>query len=538
MHEDNTRLYTAISVAIASPNVVSFPLMVMDTLCKQSEQIQQDFDDAESCFVEMTSMIFVYSIGWQAVFWGYGFPILQTLVKGNKANGDAADDDITSGDPDIVVDESEHRSSCNTYIHKIGSNLWLLLSRLASSGVMQATAVGIIIGISSPIQNALFFDFTGLTPFGATLETLSDPVICINCLIMSSSLASVTVFPKPPKDEKTGQIDWSKLTYTSRFVYELKRVWTRMAKWSVSSKSFKNGKSDSADSNSIEMTQYKAAQGAEDVDIAVTHSGTSCVSVSTNHDDDDDDDDKSLTLHSSVYAAYSAEGISISSEDCELYGNTMPNTHRIAARVGRMRSYTEPNMKEFVQTELGDGFDSKHFVDPFRYSQNINHKSDAIISTVANKPTTNESKNSLSSNKRENIKQITSALSMPPRSTLAASKEDNKEIEQKTAYIPPPQTRTVVAMVLCRLIISPLIILPIAHLCMKYNFVSKEDRSFLLIIVLESAAPSAQLMIVSLSQLGIVREASQLAYCYIFQYALSIITVTIVTIAAIISLYD
>ena len=86
IHEDDELLFVANSVALGSPNVVSFPLMVMETLCKQSEEIQLDFPDSETCFVETSSMIFVYSIGWHLVFWSVGYPRLQTLNEDAKVD--------------------------------------------------------------------------------------------------------------------------------------------------------------------------------------------------------------------------------------------------------------------------------------------------------------------------------------------------------------------------------------------------------------------------------------------------------------------
>ena len=62
------------------------------------------------------------------------------------------------------------------------------------------TAIGITIGVIEPLKNALFKDFTALTPIGSTLKTISDPIICLMSLIMSSSLASVQLFPKSAKD--------------------------------------------------------------------------------------------------------------------------------------------------------------------------------------------------------------------------------------------------------------------------------------------------------------------------------------------------
>ena len=50
-----------------------------------------------------------------------------------------------------------------------------------------------------------------------------------------------------------------------------------------------------------------------------------------------------------------------------------------------------------------------------------------------------------------------------------------------------------------------------------------------LIIVLESSSPSAQVLIVTLNQLGIASVATRMSYMYVFLYGASVFTVTMWT---------
>ena len=73
------RLKVAIEVAIGSPNIIAFPLMILQTLCSQ-DHLKGDYDNnSDLCFAEGTSMLFVYSIGWNLVYWSYGYPLLSSL---------------------------------------------------------------------------------------------------------------------------------------------------------------------------------------------------------------------------------------------------------------------------------------------------------------------------------------------------------------------------------------------------------------------------------------------------------------------------
>ncbi len=71
---------------------------------------------------------------------------------------------------------------------------------------------------------------------------------------------------------------------------------------------------------------------------------------------------------------------------------------------------------------------------------------------------------------------------------------------------------------------------------MSIGLIDKSQRLMLLIIMLESCAPSAQVLIVALNQLGIASAASSMSYMYVYLYGASIFTVTLWTTVAM-SLY-
>ena len=110
-------------------------------------------------------------------------------------------------------------------------------------------------------------------------------------------------------------------------------------------------------------------------------------------------------------------------------------------------------------------------------------------------------------------------------------------IPPKTYTVRLPSTNEVLTFLGCRLVLPPLVILPIVLFFVKIGFLDKKEKMMQLIIVIESAATSAQLVLVSLNQLGIPAIATNLAYLYVFQYSSSIVTMTIFATIAITIFY-
>lgn len=88
-----------------------------------------------------------------------------------------------------------------------------------------------------------------------------------------------------------------------------------------------------------------------------------------------------------------------------------------------------------------------------------------------------------------------------------------------------------------RLILSPLVTLPIILLSVRIGVLSADDRMMQLLLLIESATPSAQVLIVCVNQLGTPDIAASLAYIFVFEYLASILTITFWTTIAISTFY-
>ena len=129
------------------------------------------------------------------------------ITRINDTNNDDDIDENRISDDSLIEDDniiSKLRSYYEyiiKWIHKY--TITLVLYRTFSSPMVQCTLIGIGIGTIGVIQKVLFFDFTPLTPVGRAIETLAQPMVAVNCLIMSSSLASINIFrPKNENAEK------------------------------------------------------------------------------------------------------------------------------------------------------------------------------------------------------------------------------------------------------------------------------------------------------------------------------------------------
>lgn len=185
IHEDSPDLFQASLVAVGSPNSISLPLMVMQALCEEST-VNADYDgDSESCYEEATSMMFIYSIGWHLLFWGYGYNVLNKAGLGTTATTPLSTTSHIESMKDFCTNANIRRESFTKF------TAWLKGILLTPS--MAAIYVGLAVGLIPPLQRMLFEDISPLRPLGGAVSTLGEPVIALNCLVMAASLAHADI---------------------------------------------------------------------------------------------------------------------------------------------------------------------------------------------------------------------------------------------------------------------------------------------------------------------------------------------------------
>ncbi|GMI03449.1 hypothetical protein TrVE_jg5920 [Triparma verrucosa] len=97
-------------------------------------------------------------------------------------------------------------------------------------------------------------------------------------------------------------------------------------------------------------------------------------------------------------------------------------------------------------------------------------------------------------------------------------------VEAAIAQIPPG--KSIFLHSFLRLIVMPAVMISLLMVAVNSGLIPKEQRLIQIIIAVEAASPSAQMMIVSLNELQIQDMAGSLAFMYLPHYCLSIFTIT------------
>jgi predicted permease len=186
-------MFIALTVAIGSPNATSLPIMVMQTMCDES-YVKADYgDNYQQCYDEANSMLFVYAMGWHLMFWSYGFPKLKAIKKRFYPDHSVSSGEIVDINDGIAESQYFYLNDILTKIsfrkNKIAFCDWLMTIFLTPA--MIAIFVGVAIGLIPFTQLMMFKEMSLLRPLGSAITTLGEPVVAINCLVMSASLAQV-----------------------------------------------------------------------------------------------------------------------------------------------------------------------------------------------------------------------------------------------------------------------------------------------------------------------------------------------------------
>jgi hypothetical protein len=160
-----------IYVSIGSPNIVSLPLMVLQTLC-ESQLVNAEYGgDRMLCFQDAGSMLFVFSIAWHLVFWGYGYQMLKGLKESADHKGfDQVNSDIMSPKSAPSLSSlSTGWTEASSLIQRAQVVLKDWITNVMFSPLLLSIYLGVTVGLVEPLRVSLFSgNMTALRPLGAT----------------------------------------------------------------------------------------------------------------------------------------------------------------------------------------------------------------------------------------------------------------------------------------------------------------------------------------------------------------------------------
>lgn len=230
MHDD-ARFGRAITIAVATPNQLSLPIMVLTSMCGNGI-VNADFGgDTQTCSNEAMSLLFVYSIGFSLVFWGYGFPVLESLRdgdrwpevallnKGVKGVEGGEELHVEFGMVDLGLDgttggstaatggsggaggvggcdtKHEHEHESTTTLTPLQTCVHVLTKSFLNVNMM-AQYTGVALAVIPGVQAFVFDAESPVRPLQEAIFTLGQPLVCVNCLVMAGSLTLTKVGSK------------------------------------------------------------------------------------------------------------------------------------------------------------------------------------------------------------------------------------------------------------------------------------------------------------------------------------------------------
>jgi len=122
----------------------------------------------------------------------------------------------------------------------------------------------------------------------------------------------------------------------------------------------------------------------------------------------------------------------------------------------------------------------------------------------------------------------------------ASRPAEHKEGEEDLGYSKSVHVgwRHLVGFMICRLLLVPVVGITIIQVLKPMVPLLEGDNLLQLVLVMQTGVPSAQTIIVCLSQFGQQELASNMSYLYLIQYSLSVLTMTLVLSVGMLYIYN
>jgi len=219
LHPDQ-RMARIVEIAAATPNQISLPLMVLGSMCK-SPVISEGFsspthipgevaDEVElqfrvdECSKTSMGLVFIFAIGFYVTFWGYGIGVFRELRTAEQRRVERGEEGEEEGEEGEEGEEEENRTGEEERERTkregpVGpvalkhlpspSRCVEFLKRSLLNHMTITIYVSILAAVVPGVQSSLHSRGGSLEPLGDAIRIVSDPLIAINCFVMSGSLA-------------------------------------------------------------------------------------------------------------------------------------------------------------------------------------------------------------------------------------------------------------------------------------------------------------------------------------------------------------
>jgi len=167
-HPDSRAFPTLLRLAILYQNIGVFNFPLVMTLCHTEGIFERQPDQ---CYGDAVLMIFGYHIPWDMTLWTYGYTAMLALAN----NGNA----ITSSDSTKF-----RRVSSAAKLVRVARNM----AGHALNPMVAAMFIGIAVGLTPTIREAVFAPATVLSPLGAALRQIGSTAPVMGLQILGGTL--------------------------------------------------------------------------------------------------------------------------------------------------------------------------------------------------------------------------------------------------------------------------------------------------------------------------------------------------------------
>lgn len=498
----NVQLRICFVMACAFNNASALPLVLAETLCKQ------DLFGAD-CFDKASTYIFLWGLAWHLVFWSVGYHTLQrgaTLaaagVGEGTATGSGAPDDAASSESSESArghspEQQPGAAAATAIVHRPGASEQAAASHSAGAGAAQppppagwrATLKGlanpnlvsvvcaIVVSLIPPLQGALFDDDGALRWFGTAAQILGEGAVPMVTLIIAGTLG-----------------------------HSVPGLWAQVRACCANT--------------AAELPTPRRPSNA-DVEAQVAHKRLS------DHNSDDSDDghpDDADGREGNESKAFAGDAVAASTVAGSLGAppELAVTTGEVAVTVSQLEcdgAAPRDNALSGNTAHSGDGGEER------KAASGTAPVAGAAADTDLSSPRSNPS-NSDQGVASDNAAHGDGAdtVGSGARAVAASGGTAADVKEESSAMVAPPTT--LAALVLTRMVLVPALCMLVAAALVNGILASDTDPTLALVVVLQCATPSANLLVVVSTHVGFTRGAEFLAASYILQYLVGIISMT------------
>ena len=471
VHRDNTQLRMVFVLACGYNNANALPLVLAESLCAQGLF-------GEDCFDKAATMLFLWGVAWHVLFWTIGY---SALSKGAE---------VANAGPTGLAPVVDGTPAASSRCRKVVAGL--------VNVPLCAVFAGIVVALVDPVKTALFEDSGALRFVGTACEIVGDGAVPMITLIIAGNLGHAL-----PGLLKQGR-----------------------AVAPVCCGGRPRRRSSAASSKVQRQEELVLARCTSQQSV----SGDSPVSLGM-------DTEAAGTIQGAPLGCDVLDSCNPANDSAEL--GTSARASAVGSGVGR-QDHDDAGSdvdRGVCAAPTGSDDHSVNFDEPAAGSAASPHVKAALADEVQAKqqPADGASITSQASGEAKvqsseddvactGVRQAEALDSPLPLVSQAVS---TQPLDAEEGVVMDTPATATIALVVSRMIVVPALCMLVAHAVTEWVLPQDADSRLALVLALECATPSANMLVVVATHVGFKDGAEFLAGTYILQYMVGIVTMTV-----------